>query len=302
MPGHYDKGLKTAVENNIPLIATSTDVSGRHLVKVGTQLSKMNNRLYRSTRNYDVQFQYTPLANEVDRVVLRFYTLPDTWFVRGAVRHAFQTYQTAMAEELAAGIKPGRWHDFQINEQDPDGAWDYLSGCLYDGNAWGGTSADELMPDATVTDSGGTSKGFHLFGTVTNSWNIFSEYAKKLAYRVPDDESVSSDQPYEGLLDLEDADVLAERGDRAPYDRDFSSFLHDGSDDQNILVQKDYLAVELDSSQGRMITRRFTAPLGIVLIEKWDGGSLTDFSSSWPELQMIASPGSYKGIKAPSLV
>jgi len=139
-------------------------------------------------------------------------------------------------------------------------------------------------------------------GNEANSYNIFSEYAKKLAYSVEDSEAVSSDQPYDGLLDLDDADVLAERGDRAPYDRDFSSWLHDGTDDQNILVLQDSLYFEPDTNQGRTITRKFTAPLGLVWITKADNGSLVDFNSSWPELSLIASAGHYKGVKAPSLV
>jgi hypothetical protein len=210
-----------------------------------------------------------------------------------------------MQDELNAGIKMAKWHDFNINEQNPDGTWDYMGGCLYDGDTsggWGNTAADELITDSSVTDAGGTSKSFNLMGAMTNHYNIFSEFAKKLNYRVSDDESVSSDQPYDGLLDLKDSDVLAERGDRAPYDRDFSTFLHDGTDDQNILVQQDALYFDSGGDQGRMTTKTFIAPLGLVWIEREDGSSFADFSATWPELSLIASPGTYKGVKAPSLV
>lgn len=305
MPGHKDKGLKTAIQSNIPLISTTTDVAGKHIVRGNLELSKMNNRLYRQLRNYSFRFQLHPVSSETDKLTLRFYTLPDTWFVRGAIKHAYDTYMQCMQDELNAGIKMAKWHDFNINEQNPDGTWDYMGGCLYDGDTssgWGATSADETITDSSVTDSGGTSKSFNLMGVISNQYNIFSEYAKKLNYRVSDDESVSSDQPYDGLLDLKDADVLAERGDRAPYDRDFSSFLHDGTDDQNILVQQDALYFDSGGDQGRMTTKTFTAPLGLVWIEREDGSSFADLSNSWPELSLIASPGSYKGVKAPSLV
>jgi hypothetical protein len=303
MPGHKNKGLKTAVQTKIPLISTTTDVAGKHIVRGNLELAKMNNRLYRHARNYEFQFQTHPSSAEADRIKIDFYTLPDTWFVRGAIKHAYNTYMQSMADELNAGIKMAKWHDFMINEQNPDGSWDYMGGCLYDGDGFAGTSADETITDSSVTDSGGTSKSFNLMGAISNQYNIFSEYAKLLNYRKPTDEAVSSDQPYDGLLDLKDADVLAERGDKAPYDRDFSSFLPDGDgDDQNILVLQDSLFFESDSNQGRMTTRRFTAPLGLVWIEKFDNGSLADFSNSTPYLSMIAAPGDYKGVKAPSLV
>lgn len=267
----------------------------------------MNNRLYRQCRNYEVQFQMEPAASAANRIALQFYTLPDTWFVRGAIKHAFETYMQCMQDELHAGIKMAKWHDFNINEQNPDAVWDYMGGALFDGDGWAVTTADEAITDSSVTDSGGTSQQFHLIGNLNNSFNIFREYAKKLNYTVSDDESVSSDQPYDGLLDLKDADVLAERGDRAPYDRDFSSFLPDDTtvDDtqgQNILVLQDSLYFEPDTNQGRTITRRFTAPLGLVWITKAVNGSLTDFSASSPEVSLIAAPGTYKGVKAPSLV
>jgi len=302
MPGHYDKALGTATQRIIPLTALTTDVAGQHVVQGSLDLSKMNNRLYRQTRNYEFQFQYLPLHGEVERVKLAFYTLPDTWFVRGAIAHAHETYMQCMNDELNAGIKMAKWHDFNINEQDPDGTWDYMSPVLFDGDAFADISADETITDSSVTNAAGTSIGFNIMGNESNSFNIFSEFAKKLNYSVSDDESVSSDQPYDGLLDLDDADVLAERGDRAPYDRDFSGWLHDGTDDQNILVQQDALYIEPDTNQGRLTTRRFTAPLGLVWIQKWDDGSLTDLHADWPELALIASKGSYKGVKAPSLV
>ncbi len=302
MPGHKDKGLKTPTQKKIPLISTSTDVAGNHIIRGNMELSKMNNRLYRQLRNYEFQVQYEPLASATARNKITIYTLPDTWFVRGAIKHAYAIYMQCMQDELNAGIKMAKWHDFNINEQNPDATWDYMGGCLFDGEGFALLVADENISDSSVTDSGGTSQQFNLMGAMANQYNIFTEYAKKLNYNVSDDESVSSDQPYDGLLDLKDADVLAERGDRAPYDRDFSSFLHDGTDDQNILVQQDCLYFDADSNQGRTFSRKFTAPLGLVFIQLHAGGSLADLSNSSPEISLIASPGSYKGVKAPSLV
>jgi hypothetical protein len=276
------------------------------LVQANLQASKMNNRLYRQCRSYNLGFRLANLddLNVSSYTTVDFYTLPNTWFVHGAIKHAFETYMQAMADEMAQGIKMARWHDFSINEQNPDGTWDYLSAALFDGgsNGWATISADETITDSSVTDSGGTSKGFHLFGTISNSYNIFREFANKLQYGYPTDESTSSSQPYDGLLDLDDADVLAERGDRPPYDRDYSSFLDDGTDDQNLLVWRDSLVLDADGGSTKTVTRKFDAPLGLVFIRTEVGNSDANLGTSVPSLSMEMTPGDYKGVKSHSLV
>jgi hypothetical protein len=309
MPGHYDKGLQTATQRAIPLIAAADGSStGRAVVQGNLQAAKMNGRLYRQCRNYDVSFSVNLTeVSHTPTLTYDFFTLPDTWFVRGAIRHAYNTYMQMMQDELAQGVKMARWHDFSINEQNPDGVYEYLSAAMWDGDGWGTLAADETITDSSVTDSSGTSQGFHLIGNVTNSFNIFREYSQLLNYNKPTDESVSSTQPYDGLLDLDDADVLSERGDRAPYDRDWSSMIPDDAtvDDstgQHLLVLQDSLIVDANAGPVKTKTRTFTAPLGLVWIRKESDGSATDLSSSTPDLSMHFAKGSYKGVKAPSLV
>jgi hypothetical protein len=211
-----------------------------------------------------------------------------------------------MSDELEQGVKMAKWHDFKINEQNPDATWDYLNAAMFDGNGWGSLAADESISDSTVTDSGGTSQGFHLIGNISNSYNIFREYAKLLNYGHATDPSVSSDQPYDGLLDIKDADVLTERGDRPPYDQDFSSMVPDDTtvDDatgQHLLVLQDTLTSDPNGGSVRTRTRTFTAPLGMVWIERFSNGSAADFPST-PSLCLHLKAGTYKGIDAPSLV
>ena len=302
MPGHYTK-MQMQTERSIPLHQSTTTGTGFTIVQASQLASAMNNRLYRQTRNYNVGFR---LAEGVARTatspkVLDFYTLPNTWFVHGAIKDAYDTYMQTMADEMAAGIKPAKWHDFHINEQNMDGTWDFTKAMAYDGDAWAEISVDESITDSSVTGRDGTSEGFHLFGAVSNSFNIFSEFAKKLNYQVSDDPTVSSDQPYDGLLDLDDADVLAERGDRPPYDQDFSSWLHDGTDDQNVLVWRDSIYVDSDGGATKMATRKFDAPLGLVLVKYESGGSAANYNAT-PLLTCELTSGTYKGVKAPSLV
>lgn len=283
--------------------ADTSGAAGRMIVKGNRHLGEMNNRLYRQCRTYDLKF--STIANNVgsgDTWTYDFYTLPNTWFVYGAIKYAYDTYMQAHDDEVRAGVRFSKWHDFHINEQDPDEDWELSEACLFDGGAWASLSPDEATPDSSITlNDGSTVNGFNLLGNETNSYNIFSEYANLLKYRTPADESVSSSQPYDGLLDLKDADKMAEVGDQAPYDRDFSSFLHDGSDDQNILVYQGSISNDANGALSR-VTRTFTAPLGLVWVQKEVNGTLTDISNTVPELCMHVSPGKYKGVRSESLV
>ncbi len=110
----------TEVENNIALEALATDATdaGDAIIQVDKALSIMNHRLYRQGRNYTCSLQLIP---DVDHSTLEveIFTLPDNWFVRGAIEHAYKTWRKSIQDELAAGAKLSRWYDFRINEQDP---------------------------------------------------------------------------------------------------------------------------------------------------------------------------------------
>ena len=308
MPGHYDRGLATPVQKdiNIAAAADTSGAGGTVIVRTPRELSVMNNRLYRQTRNYTVSFDILKTALGASSVTkYEFFTLPDTWFVRNSIRYAFNTYMQSHEDELRAGVKFAKWHDFTIDEQDPDGTWELSQSMLFNGDAWEGLLGvmDEAPVDSQVTQNdGSTEMTFRLMGHNSAAYNIFSEYAKLRQYSTADDTTVTSSQPYDGLLDLKDADNMAEVGDRPPYDSDFSQFLHDGTDDQGILVLQDSLTWDAANAGGRDRTRQFVAPLGLVYVRKYDGDSLNDVSNTAPELILRVKGGKYKGVHAPSLV
>lgn len=311
MPGHKDVRMPT--QKTLPLVCLTQDGVGQGLVRSSLALTQLNGRLYRQCRTYDVSFsEILGTSSSTDAREYHFYTLPNTWFVYGAIKYAYDTYIRNHAEELEAGIRFSRWHDFMINEQDPDGTWDELRVVLQDGSlgesdsttsttGWGTITGDETISDSSVSGSDGTAEGFNLMGIESNSYNIFSEFAKKLKYGHAADESITSDQPYEGLLDLKDADDMVEKGDQAPYDRDWSVFLPDaGNDDQKILCWQDSIYLT-DDGFSRSRTRQFTAPLGLVWVNKKVNGTNTDFSTSVPEICLHVKGGDYKGIHSHSL-
>lgn len=310
MPGHRTGSSVT--ERTLPMKCTTdtTGGEGNLIIQTNLALSKMNGRLYRQARDYRVKVSLipAPVHDAGSNVNMEIFTLPNTYFVHGAIKYAFQQYMNSHADELAAGVNFAKWHDFSINEQNPTGVWEYSSPVLWDGTAdsgFGSLTANETVSDSSVTDSGGTSQGFNLLGNLANSYNIFREYAKKLNYR-PQPGTVSSDQPYDGLLDLDDADDMAEKGDLAPYDRDFSDFIPDDTtvdDDagQNLLLHRASISFDANGAQGRMSTAYFDAPLGLVWIRKYVNGSEAAFSTSIPELTLTCAPGDYKGVHSHSL-
>lgn len=310
MPGH-NVGRNTT-ERTIPIkaVTDTTDGEGNMVIHTNTALSRMNGRLYRQARTYRVKFGLVTIPQNDGgyNVCYDFFTLPNTYFVHGAIKSAFDMYMQAHEDELAAGVKFARYHDFSINDQNPTGVWEASGPCLWDGKAdgnWGLLTANESISDSSVTDSGGTSQGFHILGNIANSYNIFREYAKKLNYR-PQPGTTSSDQPYDGLLDLDDADDMAEKGDLAPYDRDFSDFLPEDTnvdDDagQNLLLHRAAIAFDSNAGIGRLTTSYFDAPLGLVWVRKTLTGVESALNTGTPELTLTCAPGDYKGVMSHSL-
>ena len=294
------------------LLRTATDETGENafLVEVAPNLSRMNNRLYRQSRLYNVRFE-TSDAFQGSAVSYEFYTLPDNWFVRGAIKYAHHVYMQNHNDELEAGIEFSQWHDFDISPQNPDGTYEFTGARLWDGDGFATISADEASGIggnySTTKAADGTSFGFHVMGNIANSYNIFREYAEFLNNKKPDNESTTAIQPYGDLLDLKDAEQMVESGDRAPYDRDFSGWIPDDesvddSTGQHVLTLKAFSGTDRDG--GVMVHRTpfFTAPLGLVYVRRFLDSTLTDLSTSHQQLRMEVQMGDYKGVKAPSLV
>ena len=287
--------VSSATQLTIPLNADSTDGVGTALVKVPKQLGMINHRLYRESMVYNVSFEAIP-SNTSARIEYRFYTLPNNWFTMGAIKFAHKQWKASIQDELAQGTKLAKWYDFRINEQDPDGTWDALRATLWDGDANVEPAVDEYAETTLVGADGSTVKAFHLFGAISNSYNIFTEYAKHLNQRDVAD-AVNSSVAYDGLhAGVESAEKLTEEGDLPPYDRDF------GTNWDKTMIQQAQIYFDGDGGIGRLSTRTFDAPLGLVFIIKSVDGSATDIQATTPQLMMRASPGKYKGVNAQPIV
>eukprot|EP00665_Eupelagonemidae_sp_cell47_P016818 gene16818-biopygen4193 len=228
--------LPIATERSM-LLRTNTDESGEQpfLVEIAPNLSAMNHRLYRQSRLYNVRFETSDTAQGT-AVSYEFYTLPDNWFVRGAVKYAHRTYMQNHDDELASGVKFSKWHDFRVSPQNPDGTYEFTAGRMFDGD---------------------------------------------------DSEEVTAVQPYGELLDLKDAEQMVESGDRAPYDRDFSSMIPDDEtvDDvtgQHILTLKAFSGTDRnggvqcdlmdDNEKTAVLDLLRTVRIGIIVMAAVGGG------------------------------
>ncbi len=275
------------------------------IVQVDKLCSVLNNRLYRQGMVYDVSFSLVDPKSEAN-VAFNFYTLPDNWFCRGAIAHAFRQYRAAMQPELLqTGGKTAKWHDFVISHQDPDGTQAVMYPCLFDGNSWITVTTGLGSETSIVTNAAGTEVGFHIGGDLADSFSIFEEYAIHLLSRRADDSAEAGPQTYEGLqTGGTDIDHLLEKGDVPPYDETYA-FWHNAADadtDFRTVFQDSMYVGSTDSDDtsilvngARTVTRTFSAPLGLVWIEST--GNLHSGTAT-PNIAMHVKKGNYKGVSA----
>lgn len=273
-------------------------------IDVPALLSETNSKLYRQGRSYRLRLKLvTPHTNQ--GVQYKIFTLPNTWFTHGAVKHAFRNYKAAMQDELMqTGGKHAKWHDFRIAVSDPDGTDSGTGGVTFTGANWLHNPTVGDLVNSSVTNSAGTSIGFHLVGDVSNSYNIMEHYARYLEQRRTPPTDFSGPQSYEGMFKgADDLDNLMEEGDQPPYSIDMKGWWDSNEDgtlnDASTALSYEgtmYSATGLDAAQTH--SQWFDAPLGMVYIYT----SAADFwytdAEGGPEIAFEAAAGSYKGVKS----
>lgn len=279
------------------------------VVHVSRLLSQMNSRMYRQGRTYDVQFQMTePMSDPLTEY--HFFTLPNNWFTHGAIKHAFSVWRASLQDELmATGGKHAKWLDFSIQpaaDGTPESNLFYPN--FLDGNSWTAVSTGYNQLYSEVTDSDGDLMKFNTGSAEDKSgagaYNIMLEFARHLMSRKADSSAESGPQSYEGIQSgLDDLDHILEVGDEPPYDEDFGMWHGDAdaSTDTRLVLQDVLYASTTVGTGGsglttgaRTVTRRFTAPLGLVFVQT--NTAFTQSSNS--EIALIASPGNYKGVSS----
>lgn len=296
------EALAQPVQRTIPVWAS---VNSATMIRVDAPnlLSRMNSRLYRQGRNYRCQFSIIA-PNTRQAIEYKIFTLPNTWFTHGAIKHAWKQYRAAMQDELMqSGGQTGKWHDFRMGLTDPDGTDANGVGVIFDGNTWKVAPVAGDAEAAIVTNSAGTEMAFNVVGSVSNSYNILYEYAQLLNSRQTPATDFAGPQSYEGLFKgADDLDHLMEKGDQPPYspthigwwDSDEDGTLNDAS---TTLAYQDTI-VSATSGEGTspQKSRVFDAPLGLVYITTSSSDFLYTDGEGGPELALTVSPGNYKGV------
>lgn len=283
------------------LIAADGTGDGQAVVNVSHNLCKSNMRLYRQSMTYPVSFKHTGDRYRSVNVSYQFYTLANNWFVHGAVKFAFRNWRASLQEELTAGAKVGKWIDFRVEATNPDGDNAILNPHSWDGDGYNALDAGEYVNSSTTTGTDGSEDGFSMFGSLAGHFNIFEEYAKYLDSGKPDDSSATTANIYSGLIAGDDnltRESLSEDYDTPPYPQDLSGTNWADA----VMVLQDSITIDGNAGQTSVSTRTFDAPLGFVFVTRKEDGTLSDFSTSLPELICRVKAGSYKGTAARPIV
>lgn len=277
-------------------IQLSSTVQGtKYKVDVARLLSKVNHRLYRQGKTYQVKVD---LDNRADASIgpaqYDVYALTDTWYVQKAWQLARQTYMDATADERAkmSSQKIARWEDFRVTPG-ISGITD-VNPLQYSMALAGVDNTDGEFQDSRITLADGTTQRTFTWSDTPSA----SEFGILLEYdRSGDTDAAPSTRdasnPYAGTdngVHESQMDDLADRGNLPPYNA--TTFTN------NVWVK----VATLDNSAGvnpgaaaghsRMSTGFFNAPCGLVVIVPSIAHNLTG------ELSMTVKAGDYKGTAA----
>lgn len=275
----------------MPLIGVGDEGNGTALFHADKQLGVTNHQLFRQCRKYRVSFKLGRSAT-TDESSYYFYTLRDNWYTNGAIKAAYNVYLRTVMDELKGGQKFAKWADFRISPETISAA--ELRAALYNGSSYTSVAPDEYL-DSQVELTNGSLSGFGLMGGL----NIFSEYQDIVNNRRADSLETTHQVAYQDVMtgaDHETEEQMAETGDLPPYDWNLSS------SQDHPWVLKSTMHYDPDGGVAADRTGMFDAPLGMVLILKTVNQTLTDFSTSLPEIICTVAKGSYKGVHAPAIV
>lgn len=271
------------------LFNDGSQTTQNRVLHVDRELSKLNRRLYRQGRNYQVKID----CDHGETGNIGVYALRDDWAVQKAYQMAFQAYldNTMEEREQLSESQIARWQDFRV-----------AAGVVGDGIV-------AALVDETLAPVRLTSGSFDLTQVVDETnvqrtftfapspggteYGILVEYDKAAnAPTVPTDLSGAPGTrgPYIGLNTQINAATMSDlqgEGANPPYDR------------TGVNAATPFVKIaELGSTGGtqKLSTGYFNAPCGIVL--------LAGPTSNWnpANLSMEVKAGQYKGVHAPAMV
>lgn len=275
---HYPVVLGTDVQE---LAATSQT----KILRVDRELSKLNHRLYRMCRYYNLKIDLEPSDSADSRVSV--YVLRDDWALQKSVQMAYSQYLENTKEERAKLSKGqlARWADFRIADG-LTGPFDELASRMY-GFTLGPTNftAGEFEL-SKVVDAAGTTRTFTLGAGTATEYSILSEYDAAGNQQTTPDSTVTGG--YNSLDDESDqANVVALQGDGnlPPYNQ------------SGLAAALPWVRIAVlgngAEGQQRLSTGNIVAPMGLVVFQGVTTPNALSFS---------VKRGDYKGVHAPSMM
>jgi hypothetical protein len=265
---------------------TSAGPAANTVVQVDQFLSKLNRRLYRQGRYYQVSVDI-----EVDSIVGPFevYALRDDWAIQKAFQLAYSMYRMDTQEERAAlGSQVARWEDFRVD----DGlsiARQYGNPVLFQNALTAQVLTAGEFELSTVVDTAQTERSFTWGSPGANEYGILEEFdVSANAQGSPSSTTLAT--PYTSLTNQYDdvvGDALQDHGNLPPYSQ---TGVNSSSPWTKIAT------IGTQAGHQKLSTGFFTAPCGFVVIK-----ALNDSSDNYP-ITIRVKAGDYKGVDAPSML
>jgi len=303
--------MMVPVERHLPIIPQLATIPG-YTIQVGKSLSQANSKLYRQGMNYHcrVKLAQPNAASSSNRYSV--YTLPTDHRTMGALKMAREIYNQAVKDELE--IRPSvksPWTDFiitlcefsDVDLWDPlinEGQlsqWSVKTATSKEGQSVRGISDDYAVSEVTAND--GNQKKFSLVdATQANYWNVFTEYTNFLLNRA-DPDSSQEIAAYENASPvLTELEELADKGDKPPYAWNWNQYAIAAATaiSRAFTVQLRGVLAHDSVPTDFLKVIDVEAPLGMIFIT-----SISNMSSSNPEVIVEVKSGDYKGVKAERL-
>lgn len=266
---------------------TGPATTPQYEINIEQYLSKVNRRLYRQSRCYDVKLDIDANSTQTYNV----FVLNDSWMTERALKMGYDMYleNSKAARDRLKKNAIARWEDFRV-----------LSGT----NFQSGNPAQYGLPTLTpvqlangefsttqVEDAAGVTKEFTFGAATASKYSLLGEY-DKAGNAQPSPTTSSGGLPYDDLMADDSAAMAADleaRGNLPPYDADG---VH--ADRQWVKVA----TLSAGTSQ-RLSTGFFKAPVGFVIIT---AGANQDELVDVSKIEWTVKGGDYKGVHAPSLL
>jgi len=259
-------------------------------VNIEQFLSKVNRRLYRQSRMYNVKLDIDSNAAQTYNV----FVLNDSWMTLQALRLAYNKYEENAASEKEDLKKSqvARWEDFRTQSGT---GYQSVNPVQFDiSTGFAPTPTQLATGEFTLTlvvDADGTARTFTWGAPSSTRYGVLDEY-DKAGNANPSPNTSTGDMPYDDLM-ADDSGFMASSlqtsGNLPPYDKD-------GVNTDKKWVKVATLAA---GAAQRLSTGFFKAPCGFVLITAGAAGTEPVDAST---IEWTVKAGDYKGVHAPTML